>query len=54
MLPLKYQEWVKKELENLERVGVVQRSLSAYTSPIVMVPIKCPPGSPIDTSFFYN
>ena len=39
-LPLKHVEWVQKELEILERAGVIQRSMSPWTSPIVIVPIK--------------
>ena len=37
-LPLKHREWVKKELETLERVGVIVRSISPWASPIVVVP----------------
>ena len=46
-LPLKYQAWVGKELEDLEKVAIIQRSHSPYASPIVVVPRKCPPGSPV-------
>ena len=45
--PLKCQAWVRKELEYLEKAGIIERSLSFYISPIVTVPRKCPPGSPI-------
>ena len=37
-LPLKHVEWVQKELEILERAGVIQRSMSPWASPIVIVP----------------
>ena len=39
-LPLKHREWVQKELETLERAGVVVRSISPWASPIVVVPKK--------------
>ena len=37
-LPLRHVEWVQKELEILERAGVIQRSISPWASPIVIVP----------------
>ena len=43
-LPLKHVEWVQKEIEILERAGVIQRSMSAWASPIVIVPKKTEPG----------
>ena len=46
-LTLKHQEWVRKELEDLEKVGIIQRSPSLYASPIIVVPRKCPQGSPV-------
>ena len=45
-LPLKHGEWVKKELETLERAGVIVRSISPWASPIVIVPKKTEPGEP--------
>ena len=39
-------EWVQKELEILERAGVIQRSMSPWASPIVIVPKKTEPGEP--------
>ena len=45
-LPLKHVEWVQKELEILERAGVIQRSISPWASPIVIVPKKSEPGEP--------
>ena len=45
-LPLKHREWVQKELETLERAGVVVRSISPWASPIVIVPKKTEPGEP--------
>ena len=37
-LPLKYTTWVQRELENLEKAGVIVRSVSPWGSPIVVVP----------------
>ena len=45
-LSLKHVEWVQKELEILERAGVIQRSMSPWASPIVIVPKKTEPGEP--------
>ena len=45
-LPLKHREWVQKELETLERAGVIVRSISPWASPIVVVPKKTEPGEP--------
>ena len=36
-LPLKHAEWVQKELEILEKAGVIVRSVSPWASPIVVV-----------------
>ena len=45
-LPLKHREWVQKELETLEKAGVIVRSISPWASPIVVVPKKTEPGEP--------
>ena len=45
-LPLKHREWVQKELETLEKAGVIVRSISPWASPIVIVPKKTEPGEP--------
>ena len=45
-LPLKHQEWVQKELETLEKAGMIVRSISPWASPIVVVPKKTEPGEP--------
>ena len=37
-LPLKHREWVQKELETLEKAGVIVRSISPWAGPIVVVP----------------
>ena len=42
-LPLKHTEWVQRELEILEKAGVIVRSVSPWARPIVVVPKKnCP------------
>ena len=43
-LPLKHYEWVQKEIETLERVGIIERSISPWASPIVIVCKKSTPG----------
>ena len=43
-LPLKHVKWVQKELEILEKAGVIVRSVSPWASPIVVVPKRTAPG----------
>ena len=45
-LPLKHAMWVQKELEILEKAGVIVRSVSPWDSPIVIVPKRTAPGEP--------
>ena len=45
-LPLKHYEWVQKEIETLERAGIIGRSISPWASPVVIVPKKSAPGEP--------
>lgn len=45
-LALKHAEWVKKELEILENAGIIERSISPWASPIVIVPKRTAPGEP--------
>ena len=45
-LPLKHAEWVKKELNILEKAGVIVKSVSPWASPIVVVSKKSAPGEP--------
>ena len=45
-LPLKHAEWVQRELEILEKAGVIVRSVSPWASPIVVVPKRTAPGEP--------
>ena len=37
-VPLKHIDWVQKELNTLEKAGVITRSVSPWASPIVIVP----------------
>ena len=46
VLPLKHHSFIQEEIANLERAGVIHKSLSPYASPIVVVPKKAPPGAP--------
>ena len=45
-LPLKHYEWVQREIESVERAGVITKSMSKWASPIVIVPKKSAPGEP--------
>ena len=45
-LPLKHYEWVQREIETLERAGIIERSISPWASPVVIVPKKSIPGEP--------
>ena len=45
-LPLKHATWVQRELEILEKAGVIVRSVSPWASPIVVVPKRTAPGEP--------
>ena len=45
-LPLKNIDWIQKELDTLEKAGVITRSVSPWASPIVIVPKTVAPGEP--------
>ena len=45
-LPLKHYEWVQHKIETLERAGIIERSISPWASPVVIVPKKSAPGEP--------
>ena len=45
-LALKHVEWVRQELEALEKAGVITRSVSPWASPIVIVLKKSAPAEP--------
>ena len=46
-LPLKHYEAVQREIESLQRAGVIEKSMSNWASPIVIVPKKSAPGEPL-------
>ena len=46
-LPLKHYEWVRKEIETLEKAGVIVKSLSPWASPVIVVPKKSAPDEPL-------
>ena len=45
-LPLKHYKWVQREIETLESAGIIERSISPWASPVVIVPKKSTPGEP--------
>ena len=45
-LPLKHYDWVHQEIETLEKSGVIERSLSRWASPVIVVPKKSAPDKP--------
>ena len=45
-LPLKHVDWVQKELDTLEKAGVITHSISPWASPIVIVQKRTEPGEP--------
>ena len=51
VLPLKQQEFVCRNIEKLEKAGIIRKSLSPYASPIVVVPKKVPPGAPLEDQY---
>ena len=50
-LPLKHTEWVQRELEILEKAGVIVRSVSPWASPIVVVPKELLQGNPLNEDY---
>ena len=45
-LPLKHYDWVRQEIKTLEKSGVIERSLSKWASPVIVVPKKSAPDEP--------
>ena len=50
-LPLKHTEWVQRELEILEKAGVIVRSVSSWAGPIVVVPKRTALGEPLNKGY---
>ena len=50
-LPSKHIDWVQKELDTLEKAGVITGSVSPWASPIVIVPKRAAPGEPSKKRF---
>ena len=46
-LPLKHYDWVRQEIETLEKSGVIERSLSRWASLVIVVPKKSAPEEPL-------
>ena len=45
-LPLQHAEWVKKEINTLEKADIITKSISPWASPVVIVPKKSAPREP--------
>ena len=45
-LLLKHYDWVRQEIETLEKSGVIERSLSRWALPVIVVPKKSAPDEP--------
>ena len=45
-LSLKHYDWVHQEIETLEKAGVIERSLSRWASPVIVVLKKSAPDEP--------
>ena len=45
-LPLKHYHWVRNEIKTLEKAGVIERSLSRWASPVIVVLKKSAPNEP--------
>ena len=46
-LLLKHHKFVKMEIENLLDAGLIEGSISSYAAPIIVVPRKSKPGTPL-------
>ena len=46
-LPLKQHKFIKEEIDNLLEVGLINKLISLYPTPIIVVPRKSKPGAPL-------
>ena len=53
-LPLKHYDWECQEIETLEKSGVIERSLSRWASPVIVVPKKSAPDKPLQRRLCIN
>ena len=53
-LPLKHYDWVRQEIETLEKSGVIERSLSRWVSCEIVVPNKSAPDEPPRRRLCFN
>ena len=44
-LPLKHHKFIKAEIKNLPEVGLIERSMSPYATPVIVVPRKSKSGT---------
>ena len=47
-VPLRYEEWLRDELDRLEKAGIIEQCMSPWASPVVIVPKKQIPGEPVE------
>ena len=53
-LALKHHQWVQSEIETLERAGVINKCMSPWASPIVVVRKKSQHGEPPKKEIMYR
>ena len=46
-LPLKHHKFIKEEMENLLEARLIERSMSSYATPVIVVPRKFKSGTPL-------
>ena len=46
-LPPKHHKLIKEEIKNLLEARLIERSVSSYIAPIIIVPRKSKPGAPL-------
>ena len=45
-LPLKHYDWVRKEIDTLDRAGIIDKCIFPWASSVIIVPKKSAPGEP--------